>query len=213
LSERPFRGDYDTDSVKLNSSFLYYHDEGVSRDSAIILLHGRNSHSGTWRKNAGHISKETGWRVIAPSLSPWRGEVEEIQIANYVKTVDELLSELKIENAILVGNSMGGWIAMRLAAMRKSVRALVLEDSAGGDKSTTADDFRALNASKLPILIIWGKEDEVLPLVDGEKTHSELKNSELLVLNGIGHVPHWEAPEEFDRLVVGFVVNSKLMRS
>jgi pimeloyl-ACP methyl ester carboxylesterase len=204
LSVRPFRGDYDTNSVTLKSGTLHFHDEGAG-DSAIVLLHGRNSHSGTWRKNSTYLVKNTGWRVIAPSLSPWRSTDEELQITNYATTVDELLTKLKLENVILVGNSMGGWIAMRLALNRKSVKALVLEDSAGADKSSTSVILPELDASSIPVLIIWGREDEIMPLEAGKRMHSELKRSELVVFDHVGHVPHWEAPDEFNRLLVEIV--------
>jgi pimeloyl-ACP methyl ester carboxylesterase len=210
LSSRPFQGDYDTNSAELSSGTLYFHDEGVLGSSAVVLLHGRNSHSGTWRKNASHLAKETGWRVIAPSLSPWRGSAEELEISGYVNVVDELLSKLKIENSVLVGNSMGGWIAMRLALIRKSVQALVLEDSAGIDKPSDPETLHALDKLGIPVLILWGREDQVLPVDAGERINSEIKKSELVVFDKVGHVPHWEKPEEFNKLVLDFVkINAK----
>ena len=104
----------------------------------------------------------------------------------------------------VVGNSMGGMIAMEIAARKPgSVGALVLEDSAL-DSRTESLVTEKINESEIPVLIIWGREDKIIPLKVGERIHSKLKKSSLVILEDTGHVPHWEKPEVFNNLILDF---------
>jgi pimeloyl-ACP methyl ester carboxylesterase len=53
-------------------------------------------------------------------------------------------------------------------------------------------DLYKINA---PTLIIWGAEDEVIPLEAGRKMNSLIKDSKLVVIDNCGHVPQEEMPE------------------
>lgn len=46
-----------------------------------------------------------------------------------------------------------------------------------------------------PTLILWGDEDRLIPLQAGEWLDKVMPNSQLEVYEGIGHLPHEEAPE------------------
>lgn len=46
-----------------------------------------------------------------------------------------------------------------------------------------------LSAIKQPTLIIWGREDELIPLKWGERFKKEISGSELLIVEKCGHVP------------------------
>lgn len=50
---------------------------------------------------------------------------------------------------------------------------------------------------KVPATIIWGEEDELLPLQTGEKIHQLIPNSKLIVLKGYTHDWIKEDPEKF----------------
>lgn len=56
-----------------------------------------------------------------------------------------------------------------------------------------------------PVLIIWGKEDEIVPLSIGEKLARELPNAVLRVIKETGHIPHEENPEAAIPLITEFV--------
>lgn len=47
-----------------------------------------------------------------------------------------------------------------------------------------------------PTLILWGRQDKVIPLTVGELLHQAIPNSTLEVLEQCGHIPHEEKPEE-----------------
>jgi pimeloyl-ACP methyl ester carboxylesterase len=58
---------------------------------------------------------------------------------------------------------------------------------------------------RTPALVLWGKEDRLLPPEEGFRLSSSLPDSRLLVLPDIGHLPQEEAPEEFSRAVSQFL--------
>lgn len=113
---------------------LHMRDEGPRDAPVIILAHGSNASLHAWEPWVS--SMEGKWRVVSfdfpahgltgPSTSGiYNG-------ANYVRVVDELAANLKIERFVLGGNSMGGAVAWRYAlAHPTKVAGLVLVDAAG----------------------------------------------------------------------------------
>ena len=64
-----------------------------------------------------------------------------------------------------------------------------------------------LAALKMPVLILWGALDHLIPLSSGEWLHSHIPTSRLIVYPGVGHVPMEEHPDQsaadLDRFVAG----------
>ena len=59
-----------------------------------------------------------------------------------------------------------------------------------------------------PTLIVWGREDQIIPLECGELYKQGLKNSQLAVLDRCGHYPHLEKSEEFGRIASTFLLQA-----
>lgn len=57
----------------------------------------------------------------------------------------------------------------------------------------------------LPTLLIWGDRDNLVPLTSARELKNHLKNSELMIMNGIGHLPYEERPEEFNQILLRFL--------
>jgi pimeloyl-ACP methyl ester carboxylesterase len=57
-----------------------------------------------------------------------------------------------------------------------------------------------------PALIVWGREDRIVPLECGELYRQALRNAQFKVLEQCGHYPHLEKPEEFARIVSEFLL-------
>ena len=58
-------------------------------------------------------------------------------------------------------------------------------------------DTAALLTLNCPTLIVWGKEDEIVPSYHAEKFHRDIKNSTMIIYDPCGHVPQVEKAEEF----------------
>jgi abhydrolase domain-containing protein 6 len=182
---------------------LSYRD-GVGGSDSILLLHGLNAHSGTWRNNVPYFSEEM--RVLAPSLPFWRGNPRDLDILAYVRYVRQFLEVLKVKRVNIAGNSMGGWIAMKIAEYWPDlVEALVLEDAAGLSTKKEPVNPERISEMEIPVLIIWGEDDRTIPLSDATKLHSEIRGSVLKIFDHTGHVPHWERPLEFNQQVLDFL--------
>jgi pimeloyl-ACP methyl ester carboxylesterase len=62
-----------------------------------------------------------------------------------------------------------------------------------------------LGRADMPVLIVWGKQDRLIPLAYAARLEAEFPHAELSVLDGCGHVPMADCPEAFDREVVPFL--------
>ncbi len=190
---------YDNGSVVIGSTGLSYRMEGAGGEK-IILIHGLNSHSGTWRKCLPVLARHAA--VVAPSMPSHHGKASSELADRYAELVSILCARIGIKRAAVIGNSMGGWVAMRLVSRHRNlISRIVLEDTAGAE----SEDVGAVERSGIPVLILWGESDNVLPIKIGRELHSKLSRSALSVLPDAGHVPHWERPDEFARVVEGFL--------
>src|SRR6185369_2632155 len=58
---------------------------------------------------------------------------------------------------------------------------------------------------KRPTLIIWGRQDGLVPLAEGERFNKDIAGSKLFVIDQCGHVPNIEKPGEFNAAVLKFL--------
>jgi len=58
---------------------------------------------------------------------------------------------------------------------------------------------------KMPTLIIWGRQDRIIPLKVGELLDRDIPNSTLKVIDECGHAPQEEKPDETIALVLDFL--------
>jgi pimeloyl-ACP methyl ester carboxylesterase len=60
-------------------------------------------------------------------------------------------------------------------------------------------------ASQIPVLIVWGTRDSIIPVAHGHAAHRQIPGSRLEVFPGVGHFPHSEEPERFVAIVDDFM--------
>ena len=75
----------------------------------------------------------------------------------------------------------------------------------GVKKGIVADFSARLKKIKAPILMIWGRQDQILPLADGEAAVQKMANGRLHVMDRAGHLPQIDKPEEFNATVLDFL--------
>jgi pimeloyl-ACP methyl ester carboxylesterase len=56
-----------------------------------------------------------------------------------------------------------------------------------------------------PVLLVWGAKDRILPLADARVLGEALLDGRLVVLDGVGHCPMFEAPDAFNAAVLAFI--------
>jgi pimeloyl-ACP methyl ester carboxylesterase len=100
--------------LELHGDRIAYRDAGHGH--ALLLIHGMAGSSATWRAIIPQLSKQ--YRVIAPDLlghgmsAKPRGDYSLGAFAVFLR---DLLDELRVDRATVVGQSLGGGIAMQFA--------------------------------------------------------------------------------------------------
>ena len=65
-----------------------------------------------------------------------------------------------------------------------------------------AESYRAVGATGIPVLLVWGRADPVIPFETNEQVRAALPQAELLAVDDAAHTPNYERPD---------VVNSALL--
>lgn len=75
------------------------------------------------------------------------------------------------------------------------------------DTMLTGNDAtdRLLPELKMPVMILWGSEDQITPLEEGRKMHELVQQSELDVFNGCGHLAPEQCTGEMGPMIVTFL--------
>lgn len=58
-----------------------------------------------------------------------------------------------------------------------------------------------------PTLVIWGRQDRVVPMDTGLRLVAGIPNSELHIYNQCGHWAQWEHADKFNRMVIDFLTH------
>lgn len=107
---------------------LFYRTYGDS-SQCLVILHGLFGMSDNWVGIARKLSEK--FTVIIPDLRN-HGNSPDSEVFDFecmVEDLDELFDELKIENPIILGHSMGGKLAMKYTELgRREVKKLIVVD-------------------------------------------------------------------------------------
>ena len=271
-----FGSQFSRESADVGDITLFYL-KGV-RGEPLLYLHGLGGW-GAWERHI--FSLAINYCPYVPQLPGWRdGRVpERVQsVKDYAELMVEFLDALSIPPCVVVGHSIGGWIAQYLAADHPSrVSQLVLVDSMGvsvpdrpaadlinidrktfygaaftkmetirvaGDFGDTPESMQnneefesqwkgrevltslsganpsdpdltgRLGDIKAPTLIIWGRDDELVPMRHGEVLADAIPNSSLAIIESderqtAGHSPMRYRVETFNLVVRNFLIGGQ----
>jgi pimeloyl-ACP methyl ester carboxylesterase len=260
---------------------------------AIVLVHGMAGSSRTWRAVMPILARD--YTVVAPDLLG-HGEsakpLGDYSLGAYASGLRDLVvGALGIERATLVGQSLGGGVAMQLAYQHPELcERLVLAGSGGlgrevswilrlltlpaaeyvmplafprflrerGDRLSRFLHRRGLHAphvaemwrayasltespnrhafvrtlravidpggqtvsaldrlylaAAVPTLILWGDQDNVIPVQHAYRAHELMPGSRLEIFEGAGHFLHVEQPARFAEVLRDFIEHSEPAR-
>jgi pimeloyl-ACP methyl ester carboxylesterase len=91
----------------------------------------------------------------------------------------------------------------RRAAFVRTARSIA---SPGGQRVSATDRLYLTDA--LPVLLVWGERDPVIPVAHGRAAHAALPISRLEVFPDAGHFPMLDEPERFAALVADWVATT-----
>jgi pimeloyl-ACP methyl ester carboxylesterase len=230
----------------------------------LLLIHGVASRSSDWADLLPELTKTH--RVYALDLlghgDSDRPTDSDYSITTHTEKVLGLMDHLQLAKPDIMGVSMGGWIAMKLASEHpERVQRLVLVSSAGLAFETkineatfapqSIDELRAtlamqtdrsvpdfllrdfLRESKkkswvhrrtlqsiltrgelldgklqrvtMPVLLVWGTKDKVVPFAVAGKLQKELPQARLVKLDGCGHLALIECTDRMMPKVSAFL--------
>ena len=271
------------DSINLSEGKVRYFKMG--KGSPLILVHGLGSSSINWFKNIVPLSKSHSvYAIDLPGHGKTYKSVSETPLDQAIAFMIEFMDAMKIPEATIVGNSMGGLLALAMALEHPGrVSKIVLEGSAGlrndiawflrlmtlpiigeaitsptrtsiknllkrilydtsliepaliesiyqsrkepGNKTAmlsilrTGLSLKGLNSelifidrlSKInaPVLLLWGRNDKIVPVHHAEIAVHEFTNAQLHIFERCGHWPHIEFYKEFNRLVLRFCAENQ----
>lgn len=118
-----------------------------------------------------------------------------LMMADKSNSTEELASIL-IQPLVVKGstNSIGNWLNYTLT---KNTTTL----------STNPENYKKLT---MPVLIVWGDQDTVIPISEGEYLQSLIPNSEMVIMNNVNHIPHLEANTTLIELIREFLIDNKI---
>jgi pimeloyl-ACP methyl ester carboxylesterase len=62
-----------------------------------------------------------------------------------------------------------------------------------------------LGRADMRVLVVWGRQDRLIPVAYATALRAEFPRAELVVLDGCGHVPMADCPAAFDRVLIPFL--------
>ena len=135
-----------------------YDDAG--RGDCVVLIHGHPFDRTLWEPQVAAL--RDGFRVLAPDLrgfgqSPVTPHL--VTMREYAADIEQLLDDLKITRAAVIGLSMGGLVTMELAASRPErywaigLVATTMEPPTPGERMTRLERAAAVERDGMTVLV------------------------------------------------------------
>jgi pimeloyl-ACP methyl ester carboxylesterase len=127
-----------TDKLKTEGKYTYVE---AGEGPTIIVLHGLMGVMSNFEGTFNHFSKN-GYRVLIPELPLYSLPLINTNVKNLAKFLKEFMEFKGIKQSILLGNSLGGHIALYFTKhYPERVSALVLTGSSGLYEKAMGDSF------------------------------------------------------------------------
>ncbi|MCP5160806.1 MAG: alpha/beta hydrolase [Hahellaceae bacterium] len=139
------------ESIELTPGrFVYYFDNHQHDRDTIVMLHGFEADKNHWLRMAAYLSD---YRVIIPDLAghgqTWFDPDVNYTIPYQSDFLFDFLKQIRVTEAHIIGNSMGGWVAASFAEhFPERVKTLTLLNSCGVASPTLSDYFTLLKNNK-----------------------------------------------------------------
>lgn len=139
-----------------------------------------------------------GELLVKPSPKPSEDALRMVVYDPRVMTPEMLRRDYEIQT--LAGNQ---------PAFFKALRANV--DIFGQKESAYGPHIRNLSSIQKPTLVIWGRDDRLVPVTHAEVAAKGLPHAQLQIFEHCGHTPRLEYAAEFNRLVLEFLSDTIIL--
>lgn len=256
-------------SIQVDGLNIHYLEAGENHDRTLLLLHGGTGDARLhWESVMPALAED--YHVIAPDL-PGFGQsapLRHMQTEAMLNWIKNFLRTLKVEQAVVVGNSHGGLLTRLYAAANpQDVPAIIMINGGGvpdmppllrilekiplvsnlvfsmfGRTATSPTTLKQMIPSEavlteafttqaqaattgfarlmrmlvgspipkaqtplVPTLILWGADDQLATLADGEAIKNSIPGATLTEIKECGHMPQLEASDVFVWQVTSFL--------
>jgi pimeloyl-ACP methyl ester carboxylesterase len=97
----------------------------------------------------------------------------------------------------------------RAQARRPGFSRAVLSTLRGLGAWPTLAACETVGLQGLPVLLVWGGHDATLPIASSAEILKRIANAEFRIVEGAGHVPHFERPDEVNALLATFLNDAR----
>ena len=124
-------------------------------------------------------------RRVAGRFAGSSSDLEKVMDDDYLDNLREMYETRDFHNAYL-----------------STVRSLIHPRALLGGQH---DVSQRLSELKMPVQLIWGADDPLFPVAHATRAHALIPDCKLAVIEGAGHTPQAERPDEFNRLLNDFL--------
>lgn len=156
--------------------------------------------------DSGGLGREVSWLLRLMAL-PGSEYVMPVIFPSFVRDWGDNLFRMIDERGIRMGRITEMWSAYASLAESENRQAFARTIKSvidPGGQTVSAMD-RLYLASPMPTLIIWGDRDDIIPVSHAYAAHQAMPGSRLVIIEGVGHFPQIEAPEQFVDALVDFI--------
>jgi 2-hydroxy-6-oxonona-2,4-dienedioate hydrolase len=231
----------------------------------LLLLHGLFGALSNFKDLVEYFKKS--YKVVVPLLPLFELDIFHTSVGGLEKFVQKFIETRGYNNIHLLGNSLGGHVALvHVLKHPEKIKSLTLTGSSGlfengmGDSYPKRGDYEyikkktqltfydpnaatkelvdevfeitnnrikvikiialaksairnnlgeELSQIKQPTCLVWGNNDTITPPFVGREFNRLIPNSELHFVDKCGHAPMMEVPDEFNRILEGFLQKLK----
>jgi abhydrolase domain-containing protein 14 len=197
---RPAPGTLMEDDVQVRETTIHYRTAGPEDGSVVLLLHGAAFTSKTWEElGTLQLLADAGYRAVAVDLPEKGGS------GKWTRLIEgfllDLVDAMGIDRCAVIAPSMSGAYAfpfITIHAQRVSAFIPVAP-------IRSRQFLNVMPQCALPTLVLWGGEDQVIPLALGRALADAIPGARLHVFEGAEHPCYVQAVEEFHEQLLGFL--------
>lgn len=149
-----------------------------------------------------------GYPMVSKS-APLAFKMARIPVVNKLMTfiTPRFLAKSSIENVYADQSKVTSKLVTRYfdLTLREGNRQALVDRM---NTPSNPEDIALIKTIRQPTLVLWGADDQLIPLSEAERFHRDLPNNEVIILKGVGHVPMEESPKESLAAVQAFLKNS-----
>lgn len=187
-------------SLTIQDSRIHYLEAGAGNSKDVLLLHGKNFHSGTWEETGTlEMLEGNGFHAIAVDL-PGFGKSPAIDL-DKPQILKAVIETLELSVPVIISPSMSGGYALPVIAESR----IPLKGFVAVAPTNIPDFIENLKGNPLPVLAIWGSDDQVVPTENADLLCDAMPNADKIIIENGGHPTYLNKTDIFHTYVMEFL--------